>query len=421
MKTLKEGLPSYLIVLSIAFIMAFSITGFAKNPDVRVLAVSGPETEFLKSKVSNFEESMGLAVTIDAVSRDMWRQRQVRELIENQGTYDVVMIGGGDDVAWVQEKGNWQPLGKFLSEETIASVHLIDTFSKDGKAFAAPQYYNFPMLFYRKDLLNDPEEKAEFKKKYGRELTVPDTFHELYEVAQFFHRPPEMYGFFIGGTEWSIVLDHTYFLYGMNENYGDWETAELTLNTYRQKRAMEALTRMLRFNPPGAETMSFFDGDELMQEGKIFMYQNWFYIWSTFQEKMPDKIGTAPPVGDVQPGAHLGAFAATIPASAPNPQKAAEFIKWMISDEYQIKQTQATGNLPVRSDLLDDPEIKKAIPEYEKFAETVPHLTTKAVIWSSELSSGIYEAIQKVKSGEMSAFEVCEWLQNTKFKDRKAL
>ena len=76
----------------------------------------------------------------------------------------------------------------------------------------------------------------------------------------------------------------------------------MTLNTPEAKRAMEALTRMARFNPKGWETENFFDGDQLFQQGKIFMYQNWIYITKTLMEKMPGKVGIVPTVGVGQPG-----------------------------------------------------------------------------------------------------------------------
>jgi multiple sugar transport system substrate-binding protein len=388
---------------------------------VRVLAVAGPEAECLKKYAPEFEKQTGITASIEVVTRDVWGFRKIRELIEDAGLYDVVFIGGGDDALSIKLKGHWIPLDKYLTKEEIDIIYHKDYWIHEGKLMGVPQYYNFPMLFYRKDLLNDPREKAAFKEKYGRELTVPKTYDELYEVAEFFHRPPELYGFFIGGVDWSIFLDHTYFVYGMGANYGDLKTGDLTLNTPEQKRAMQALTRMTKFNPPGWETLTFFDGDQLMLNGKIFMYQNWFYIWRTFTEKMPDKIGIAPPVGDKQPGAHLGAFIAVIPKAAPNPDAGAKFIKWMMSYDYQKKQTIETGNLPMRVDVLKDPEVRKAIPNIEEFEKTMPYLTFQYTTIPGEISSGVAEAIWKVLKGEMTPDEACDWLQNVKFKDRKAI
>lgn len=388
---------------------------------VRVLAVAGPETDALIENAREFEAQTGITASIEQVARPLWGERKVRELLEDSGLYDVVMIGGGDDLLWVKTKGHVLPLDSYISQEDRDQIEHIDYFIKDGQLIGAPQYYNFPMLFYRKDLLEDPAEQAAFKEKYGRDLTVPKTYDELMEVAEFFHRPPEMYGYFLGGVDWSVFLDHTYFSYGMGANYGDQETGELTLNTPEQARAMEVLTKMAQFNPPGWETASFFDGDLLFQEGKVFMYQNWFYIWNTLRETMPDQAGMAPPTGDVQPGAHLGAFVAVIPQSAPSPDAAGEFISWMLSPEYQVAQTVATGNMPVRTDVLQDPAVREALVGIEMYEQALPYLTYQQTTWPNEISSGVAEAIWKVFDGEMSAQEAVDWLQNEKFKDRQAI
>lgn len=410
------------VVVLLAVMFIFVSQSMAGAPVVRVIGVASPETECLIEQARQFEEETGITVSIEMTGRPLWGDRKVRELIEDSGIYDVVMIGGGDDPMWAKTKGNWIPLDQYLSKEEIEKILHREYYTHEGKLMGVPQYYNFPMLFYRKDLLEDPEEQAAFKAKYGRDLTVPRTYDELYEVAEFFHRPPDLYGFFIGGVNWSIFLDHTYFVYGMGANYGDLQTGNLTLNTPEQKRAMEALTGLAKkFNPLGWETLNFFDGDQLMLEGKVFMYQNWLYIWKTFQEEMPDKIGMAPPTGDVQPGAHLGAFVAVIPKAAPNPDAGAKFIQWMMSYEYQKQQVLITGNLPMRADVLEDPEVREALVGIEVMEETLQYLSYQYTTWPGELSSGISEAIWKILGGEMTADQACDWLQNVKFTGRKAI
>ncbi|MEA4907320.1 MAG: extracellular solute-binding protein [Chloroflexi bacterium] len=388
---------------------------------VRVLAVAGPETDALIAGAAEFEKQTGITASIEQVARPLWSERKVRELLQDSGIYDVVFVGGGDDLVWVKTKGHVLPLDDYLSEETKSQMILADTFTQDGKLIGAPQYFNFPMLFYRKDLLEDPQEQADFKAQYGRDLTVPKTYDELLEVAEFFNRPPEMSGYCLGGVDWSVFLDYTYYLYGTGGNFGDLETGELTLNSPEAVRAMDVLTRLTEFNPKGWETMSFFDCDTQVQQGKVFMYQNWFYIWSTLSKDMPDQMAIAPVTGDVQPGAHLGAFVAVIPTAAPSPEAAGQFIEWMLNPDYQKEQTLVTGNMPVREDVLQDPEVRSALVGIEMYEQTIPYMTYQYTTWPNELDSGVTEAIWKVLKGEMTAQQAGDWLQNEKFKDRKAI
>ncbi len=410
-----------LLVMCVSILPPSAIIQGEPAKVVRVLAVSGPETDALIKESANFEKESGIVASIEQVARPLWNERKVRELVQDAGIHDVVMIGGGDDLLWVKTNAHWLPLNKYISADDQKLINHLDYFVKDGNLMGMPQYYNFPMLFYRKDLLENPTEQANFKAKYGHDLKVPTNYDELFQVAEFFNRPPQMYGFFIGGVDWSISLDHSYFLYGTGANYGDEKTGALTLNTDEQKRAMTALTRMLKFNPPGADTMSFFDGDTLMQKGQIFMYQNWFYIWQTFQQTMSDKVGMAPAVGDKQPSAALGSFVAVIPQAAPNPDNGGAFIKWMMSTEYQTAQTLETGDLPIRNDVLENADVQKKLVGLDQMEKSLPYLTYNQTTWSAELYSGVVEAIYKVQKGEMTADQAVDWLQNTKFAGRKAI
>jgi len=66
------------------------------------------------------------------------------------------------------------------------------------------------LLYYRKDLFENPEEKAAFQKKYNRELAPPTTWKEWLQTAEFFTRKQ-------GDTLAGQKLDHPF--YGAGE-YG---------------------------------------------------------------------------------------------------------------------------------------------------------------------------------------------------------
>lgn len=386
---------------------------------VRVLAVDGPETDALVEGAAQFEEATGITASIERVARSVWSPRKVAELIEGAGMYDVVFIGAGDDAMWALEKAQVQDLTKYIPEDLRSDVMHADLFTRDdGVLVAAPQYFNFPMFFYRADLFGDPEAQQRFAAKYGRDLAPPTTYQEMYELAEFMHDPPQTYGFCLGGADWSVFLDDTYFVYGLGGNYGDPETGKLTLDTPEQVEAIDWIDKLTKFNAPGWETQSFFDCDQLMKEGRVAMYQNWLYAWDTLREPMGEDIAMAEPVGTQT---HLGAMAATIPASAANPDGAGEFISWMLSDEYQLAQTKATGNLPVRASQLSGQPFRDALDGIETYEKVVDRLTYNYTTWSGELSTGVAEGIARVLSGEMTPEQAASWLQNEKFAGRSAV
>jgi ABC-type glycerol-3-phosphate transport system substrate-binding protein len=385
-----------------------------------VLAVEGPETDALAGEAEAFTELSGIQVKVDKVARDVWGQRKVAELTQDAGTYDVVFLGGGDDAGWMLEHAHVRDLTPYLGAELVADIVNHELFTTDdGEFVGAPQYYNFPVTLYRADLFADPEEQSAFEAEYGRELAPPTTFDEYVDIATFFHRPDQnLYGTCVGGVDWSVFIDDTYFTYGQGANFGDLETGELTLNTPEHIASLNYIKELTALSAPGWEALSFFDCDNQMKAGSVAMYQNWLYAWDAVGGEMGGKLGIAPPVGEQT---HLGAMLATIPEAAPNPEAAGEFVTWMLEEDFQLAQAQQTGNLPVLQSQQDDAAFAQALPELEMLKTVANRLTYLHTTWSGELSSGVAEAIAKVYSGEMTAEEAAAWLQDEKFAGRKAI
>lgn len=397
-----------------------SAGGSAPSGQIRVLAVEGPETDSLAAESAAFTAKTGVEVKVDKVARDVWGQRKVAELTQDAGTYDVVFLGGGDDAEWMLTHAHARDLTPYLGKDVVDDVVNHELFTtKSGAFVGAPQYYNFPVTLYRADLFSDPKELAAFKAKYGRDLAAPTTFDELVDIATFFHRPDQgLYGTCVGGVDWSIFLDNTYFTYGQDSNYGDLTTGELTLNTPQQVKSLEYIKKLTSLSAPGWESLSFFDCDNQMKAGSVAIYQNWLYAWRTLGAEMGDRLAMAPPAGVKT---HLGSMLATIPEKAPNPDAAGAFISWMLSDAFQLPEAKQTGNLPVLKSQQDSPDFAAALPELSMLKSVANRLTYNHTTWAGELSSGVSEAIAKVNSGAMSAAEAAAWLQNEKFAGRKAI
>ncbi len=70
---------------------------------------------------------------------------------------------------------------KYLAEYPTGSAHY----------YGAPAETDAMGWAYRKDWFEDPAEKAAFKKKFKKELAVPQTWDELKTIAEFFTRPDQ--------------------------------------------------------------------------------------------------------------------------------------------------------------------------------------------------------------------------------------
>lgn len=56
----------------------------------------------------------------------------------------------------------------------------------DGKAYALPFDASTQLLFYRRDLFEDPTVKRMFYEKSGKELKIPTSFAEFDDITAFF-------------------------------------------------------------------------------------------------------------------------------------------------------------------------------------------------------------------------------------------
>jgi multiple sugar transport system substrate-binding protein len=57
----------------------------------------------------------------------------------------------------------------------------------DNKVVAIPADGDILVVYLRKDLMDDPVNKEAFKKKYNRDLTIPETWDEYQNLIEFFH------------------------------------------------------------------------------------------------------------------------------------------------------------------------------------------------------------------------------------------
>ncbi len=151
------------------------------------------------------------------------------------------------------------------------------------------QFYGLPMnqdaygLMYRRDLFEDPAEQAAFKEKYGRDLTVPETYQEAQEVAEFFTRPDEgLYGWGqMGGREYDFATtaSNSFLWYFGGELYNP-ETFEVQgyLNSPASIEGVQAYVDMFKYGPPGAGSWGFDEVNAAFQQGQLAMAMQWFYF-----------------------------------------------------------------------------------------------------------------------------------------------
>ncbi len=122
------------------------------------------------------------------------------------------------------------------------------------------------------------------------------------------------------------------------------------------------------FIPKAAITYQEEPGRRAFQEGNLLFHRNWPYVYALANKtdgssKIAGKFGVAPLTGLSGPGVStLGGHNYAISEFAKNKATAADFIKFMSSEERQKANVEKTSQAPTWASLYDDPALNKQFP-----------------------------------------------------------
>jgi len=153
-------------------------------------AVSGP-VYFWRNK---FEELTGASYDIVEIPYAELREKIYTDFQTGTNKYDVIINCSnwyGDAIAndWIQ------PIDKYFTDprmpkqdlESITPV-VANLYQWGGKWYGTNNDHDAQVLYYRKDIIEDPKWQAEYKKETGEDMPVAmDTWEDTLKIAQFFN------------------------------------------------------------------------------------------------------------------------------------------------------------------------------------------------------------------------------------------
>lgn len=211
------------------------------------------------------------AIKGDAFDFAMWDSQSTAEFAGGGHAYSVNEIFESSDI---------------LSADLFPAASLArygEYPDNSGKFWGLPVNQDAYGFMYRTDLFEDPEEQAAFKKKYGRDLAVPQTYQEAKEVAEFFTRPDEgLYGWGqMGGREYDFATTASNsFLWSYGGELYNPETYEVVgyLNSPASIDGVQAYVDMFQYGPPGSQNWGWDEVNAAFQQGKLAMAMQWYYF-----------------------------------------------------------------------------------------------------------------------------------------------
>ena len=241
--------------------------------------------------------------------------------------------------------------------EGILPQTVTDSFSLDGKLYAAPANYATLLLYYNKDLLD------------AAGLEVPTTIAEFQDDAVTLSDGNGQYGFAIPDNatipNWPVLIwaDGGDLIQDGCSALG----SDATIGTVEK---WAGLVRDDKISPVGSTGQ---EAQDLFAAGKTAFQINGPWAAGAFTEAGIN-FGVAPvPVG--ASGAPV-TLASTVPtivsATTKHPKEAQEFLAWWLSKDTQAQLSTAAAYAPSRTDMADDPAITSN-PTVAAFTAEVPN------------------------------------------------
>ena len=236
--------------------------------------------------------------------------------------------------------------------------------SNEIKKIGYPFATNTMLLTYNKKMFENPNNQKAYKAKYGEDLTVPTTWAQFRNIAEFF-TTSNTYGICMqGATDGWLYYEYCNFLFGMNGSVFDkqekergWEgtpNIPITITSPEAVAATKLYKSLKPFNKGNYTTVDATEQMKLLKEGNVAMGIVWSDYLYSFDAVGKD-FGFAPIPGDKSPIAG-GCF--YVNKDTKNPKEAIKYIMYLMQPDVQIDLAKKGLCSPLRT-TYDNSEVQK--------------------------------------------------------------
>lgn len=431
----KKGILSGISLLLILSMSLYGcsgseVAGEKEKVDEKSLTVlvegGSPAFTVAKETAEEFKEKTGYEVKIESVPYTGVYDKLKAEVASQAGAFDVATI----DILWFPALASGLlPLDQLITDEVENDLFpgLIEGGSYQDKVYGMPVWTNAKNLIYRKDLFEDKQNKDDFKKQYGYELSPPTTWDQYRDIAKFFTRDTDndgeidMYGTTVfganNGDTVASWLDHATQA-GTESLVIDNESGEVLVNTKPYVESLQFLTDMVSKDksvPPGALEIASAETSELFWSGKLAMMTAWghFYVPSNDpkQSDVAGKVGSAPMIaGGEGIGAVPGPWYQVIPNSSKKQEIAQTYLEFIYEKNELFME--ALG-VAARKSVFEEYSKKEGYEHLEPLMTTLSAKQTQnrpeIKEWQQIESEALIPAVAYALSGEKTPQEALDW------------
>lgn len=341
------------------------------------------------------------------------------KLALKDGSVDII----DSDVTWpaIFVNSDWiEPLDKYFSKEEL-SQHFqssIEAAKIDNKLYGIPYRYDSGLIFYRKDLLD----------KYG--FKAPQSFNELLAISKSIcANEKDLYGY---AGSWKnfegLTCNFIELLWAYNSDLTIKENGSVSIDqkeVYNTVKLMSDLIYKYKITPASSADFSSGDVRKLFAEGKLLFMRDWPAGWAVINapdSKVRTLVGVMPipkmNENQSSPGTY-GGWQYMVSKHSKHKSASVKFIKFMTSNEEQMKTFLTYSYLPSKSELYYDPQVQEKIPfaismaDYFNTAKTRPRVENYDDI-TFIIQNEVHKVITGEQSPESSVVNMNELLSNLK-------
>ncbi|MGH7920542.1 MAG: ABC transporter substrate-binding protein, partial [Candidatus Dormibacteraceae bacterium] len=307
------------------------------------------------------------------------------------------------DVIWPGEfaSAQWiRPLDGLVS--SAFKKQLFDSAIKvgmyQGKLYALQRYYDSGQIYYRTDLLQ----------KYG--VQVPQTIDELVAGAKKIQAGERsagnqnFWGFYWIGAQIEAIVDEFFEWYWSYGGDLTGKGGKIEFNNDAGRQAVQLMYDTIytdQISPPGTPTYKTTDIVPFMQNGNTAFMRNWEFAWvlvnTPSQSKVAGKVALTPIPGKGKLGyGCTGGWCMAISAFSKYPDRAAQFLEFMLGEKEQKFMAINNSLSPVRPDVLNDAQVKQAQAIFKYLPTILKHVKARPQLKN-------YTAISAAMQPELSA------------------
>ncbi len=281
--------------------------------------ISGPFYEVR----DEFEKATGATLEIVEVPFAEHFPKLMTDLTTGTGQYDTSIAGAwwlGDLVEgdFIVPYDDWYDDPRFPQwdiEDVLPGPRALLMYG--GKKYMVANDHDGQVMYYRRDLLEDPEHQAAFKAEYGYDLGVPQTWDQFRDVAEYFNGKdlngdgtPDsgltlhlkvggqgMFHFMSFSAPFVIGPDNP------NLYWFDPETMEPLLDSPGHVKAMETLVDLIQFGPEAMLGWSLGESWDHFLRGEAALTFTWGDLGALAQQEgsqVKGKTGAAPIPGTTE-------------------------------------------------------------------------------------------------------------------------